>query len=532
MLEGVVAVGNLDALAALTAGAPAERKASAPASTGEGDDEIKAMLAEVDLLEEIRRDTGEQGEDAGDRIDFHNCPVCHHQDDFRYYKSSNSWSCFGASNTSGYTGGTALEYRKAVHGDDDSSAVKWLREATGHVVKLQSSGKRKEVQDAGGKFFEGFLLPSWVHVEAGNPPMKAPVLIEGIVRLGHTMLLTGKGKGSKTWSGIELAIAVSTGGEWFGFRCAKGLILYIDPELDRRSLDNRFHDVAKTMGVDCDEVSRQVSRWSLKGVMTATGAVPTISMLAQDITARCTYGDFQLIIIDSASAFMEGDENSSMDVRRFFIHVNRIAEATGATVMCITHMGKGAKGDWDAIERSRGSSSWGDSPDAPLSLLEIFPPSGEVSDYLAPGERAFVLEDSGLREFAGIEPRHLIFSHPVHRVDVEGVTESWKPKSASSAGGRRTGADNSAKSAERAHRCEVALASAFIERGIGADGLKASEAAEIVCRFVGETVKTSTLKKYIEGSELFDVEQISAQRWKVVPRSHDDFEPAEEEAGD
>ena len=89
------------------------------------------------------------------------------------------------------------------------------------------------------------LLPSLENVQAAEPPCRNPPLIHGVVRRGHVMLLAGKGKGAKTWAAIQLAVAVAMGGDWFGYRCEKGDCLYIDPELDKKSLDNRFHDVCE-----------------------------------------------------------------------------------------------------------------------------------------------------------------------------------------------------------------------------------------------------------------------------------------------
>ena len=125
---------NLDTIKALQekqAEAAPQGKPQRTAS-GQGDPEIKGMLAEVDLLALIRADAGEAGRESGERIDFKHCPICGHSNCFSFYPHTNSWTCYGASNTTGYDGGSALEYYKATRANDDAEAVKWLRSETGH----------------------------------------------------------------------------------------------------------------------------------------------------------------------------------------------------------------------------------------------------------------------------------------------------------------------------------------------------------------------------------------------------------------
>ena len=535
--------------------------AMVPNAAGPGDPEIQAMNSEAPLLELVRSDTGELGRESGGVVYFKRCPVCGHSNCFRYYPATNSWSCFGDSNATGYRGGSYVEYQRAVHGMDASGAVRALREATGRPrgrAAVESDecfdfegniiSVMPTVVSGGGVATEGtpngqvpsgqaeatlpkLLLPPWEQVRAVDPPRRAPALIEGVLRRGHVGLIAGKGKSGKSWSGIELSVAVATGGSWFGHACGCGRVLFVDPELDQRSLDNRFAKVCRAMGADPAAVEAGVVRWSLRGVMRADGMPPTIADVAHDVEARCAIGDFALVVIDSASCLIEGDENASVDVRRFFAHVLRIPKATGAAVLVVHHFGKALAGDRDSIDRARGSSVWGDSPDAPMSLTEIFPPNGSPSDYLGEGERAFLLEDSGLREFPGMEPLRLIFSYPVHRVDAEGVTDGWKPRTSTARGGRKTGEGNRQKSEARADRCVIALLGEFVRRGVGAEGVPANEAAELVSEAIGETVKASTLKGYVEASDALDVWQKSPRRWSVVPRRPPSEGDEQEEMG-
>lgn len=490
-------------------------------------DELMQMCAEVDLLALIQADTGETGRKSGDRYDFHNCPVCGHHDDFSYYKSTGSWSCFGGSNTNAKAGkvshgGNVLDYLQYARGMTDATErVKWLREATGHPYEPKPKDDHTGAhgaQEGGQGDQDGpkLLLPPWGAIRATEPPKRNGVLIEGILRRGHVALLAAKGKAGKSWSAIQLSIAVATGGEWFGCKCERGEVLYLDPEIDRKSLDNRFAEVCKAMDVDAAEIDAHVSKWPLRGVAGAN-----MKNIVHDLELRCTFGCFALVVIDSCSVFVEGDENSSVDIRKFAAKVLRVAAITGASVLLIQHYGKGNAGDRDTADRARGSSVWLDFPDATLFLTETFPPSGETGDYLQDGERAFLLETGGLREFPAMEPKRLIYSFPTHRVDAEGITDGWKPTNS-----QRKGADkaNELKAAQKdARNAETvaALLAHYYAEGIGEDGLILKEAAEAV------NLDSRQLATALEGCEHFELVQVTQRKRYVRPKHAPRASPSE-----
>lgn len=367
-------------------------------------------------------------------------------------------------------------------------------------------------------------LPGWQHVRAANPPAPAPQLIGGLLRRGHVGAVVAKAKSHKSWLVTDLSVSIAAGVNWLGNSCTRGTVLYIDPELDVRSLDRRFFMVAQAKGVDPAAVDASVFRWSLRGVTVGRDRrAPSITDVAHDIGLHVALGDIArddlaLVVIDSCSALLAGDENSAIDVRGFFLACQRIAEATGASVMLVHHEGKAASGDRDAMARGRGSSAWADCPDLVLSLVELFPPSGEVADYLQDGERAFRLEVAAIREFPPAGPRWLIWRYPLLEPDADGITDGWKPKSSQQAAGRASGDARRSKAQERAHACTCALLAHMYRHGTdSAEGIPASKAAEICTAALGSKIKPQTLKEYVEQSTWLDVYQRSPQRWAVVP---------------
>lgn len=67
-----------------------------------------------DLAEYIERTEGIRGHRSGNRVLFHDCPICGHHDDFDV--TGPKWICRSSSNTTGITGGNIIDYLEAKHG--------------------------------------------------------------------------------------------------------------------------------------------------------------------------------------------------------------------------------------------------------------------------------------------------------------------------------------------------------------------------------------------------------------------------------
>ena len=489
-----MAMGNLDAVKKLL---PQTTEQDGEMLQAMGDPEVKEMLEEAPLLDLIRADTGEDGHCREDRIDFGTCPVCGHEDCFRYYPESNSWSCFSESNATGYNGGTYLEYLKAVHGYDDRNAMESLREVTGHPRPPIEHKPRTRAEKTA-------ELPPWRNVRASDPPERNPILIPGILRKGHVAVLAGKGKIGKTQIAIQLAIAVVTNGEWLGHRIENGgKVLYIDPECDAKSLDNCFSYMCEALGVDKGRIDDAIYQWPLRGIGSYS-----IENLTEYIQEHSAHDEFALVIVDSASIFVKGDENSSGDVRRFGNEVIRLAEITGASVLCVHHFGKATDGGRLAADRARGSSVWLDFPDAQLTLTEITPSSGDPSEVLSSGEYGVLLEASGLREFPRMDPVHLIFNGLTYRRDDDEVTQGWTVSSSQKKGGQITGAKNADRAASKWTEAERDLLAEFMRRGIGSGGMLMSEASEIC-----DMRRDHLAEKIKERSLYFEIKKSGRENW-------------------
>lgn len=243
-----------------------------------------------------------------------------------------------------------------------------------------------------------------------HPPALAPVLIDGVLRQGHKMVLSGPSKAGKSFALMELAIDIAEGMKWMGCGCSQGKVLYINMEIDRRSCINRFKRIYEASTTFMEALNPgNIEIWSLRG-----HAQPISNLVDKIIdTAKRNY---LAIILDPLYKLIEGDENSNSDVSKMVSNFDRITEETGAAVIYAHHFAKGNGGDRDVIDRAAGAGTFARDPDAIVTLTQI-------DETGLNGETAWRVEFV-LREFANKEPYDVWFRYPLHQ-----FTDDLKEKS-------------------------------------------------------------------------------------------------------
>lgn len=201
-------------------------------------------------------------------------------------------------------------------------------------------------------------------------PDLANSLIRGVLRQGHKMLLAGPSKAGKSYALIELVIAIAEGGDWLGFDCAKGRVLYVNLELDRASCLHRFRDVYDRLGWKPAGL-RNIDIWNLRGK-----SIP-MDKLAPKLIRRALKKDYIAVVIDPIYKILTGDENSADQMAAFCNQFDKVCTDLGCAVIYCHHHSKGNQGGKRSMDRASGSGVFARDPDALLDLIEL-----EVSDDL------------------------------------------------------------------------------------------------------------------------------------------------------
>lgn len=235
-----------------------------------------------------------------------------------------------------------------------------------------------------------------------NPPQLAPVLIDGVLRQGHKMIISGPSKAGKSYLLIELAYAIAEGMRWCNIPCAQGKVFYVNMEIDERSFAKRVLEVYKARGMNVDINIGNIVVWNLRGhSMPITELAPLIVEKTRDLGYRA-------IIVDPLYKVLLGDENSNSDVAQMAKGFDYIAQNTGCSVIYAHHFAKGYAGDKATIDRASGAGTFSRDPDAILTLTQL--------DIDADGRTAWRISFD-MREFPDKKPVDVWWDYPVHNYD-------------------------------------------------------------------------------------------------------------------
>jgi len=266
-------------------------------------------------------------------------------------------------------------------------------------------------------FVEGVTdeLPDMVSLSAykDNPPTLPEELIEGILRRGHKMLISGSSKAGKSFLLMELCIAIAEGKKWLGFPCRKGRVLYVNLEIDPASAINRFLKIYEAQGLPIRQ-SENIIIWNLRG-----HAVP-LDQLVPKLIRRVRDMKLDAIVIDPIYKVITGDENSASDMGAFCNQFDKICNETGCSTIYCHHHSKGSQGMKKAMDRASGSGVFARDPDAQLDMIEL-ELSDDVKNNVRDGMATAWRLESSLREFPNIQPVNFWFEYPIHKVDTNGV---------------------------------------------------------------------------------------------------------------
>lgn len=184
--------------------------------------------------------------------------------------------------------------------------------------------------------------------ELKNPPKLPEELIKGVLRCGHKMLISGSSKAGKSFLLMELAVALSEGISWLGFKCKKSRVLYVNLEIDSASCINRFSEIYKAMKIT-PKYSNDISIWNLRG-----HAVP-LDKLVPKLLRRINNLHYDAVIIDPIYKVIMGDENNASEMGAFCNQFDKICNESGCATIYCHHHSKGAQGYKKAMDRASGS---------------------------------------------------------------------------------------------------------------------------------------------------------------------------------
>ena len=329
-----------------------------------------------------------------------------------------------------------------------------------------------------------------------NPPQLADELIEGVLRTGHKMLISGASKTSKSFMLIELAYAIAEGMNWMGKCCKQGKVLYVNLEVDRASCINRISEVYKAFGMNVGNHAKNIDIWNLRGHAT------TMERLAPKLIRRCEKQGYIAVIIDPIYKVMNGDENKAGDMAAFCNQFDAIANALNCSVIYCHHFSKGFQGGKKSIDRASGSGVFARDPDAILTVTELDVPESLVESKGIPLRIEYTL-----REFKPLEPTDIWNRYPIHYVDDEGILSEYEPPSVD--GEKAKVAQKNAEKRQSAEMIEFTNAYEKLSKKVTNGTLEYVSVAEMMKELKIKSKKT--FMKKAENLDIFDFEKRTNQ---------------------
>ncbi len=201
-------------------------------------------------------------------------------------------------------------------------------------------------------------------------------ILKHCLSFGKVGMLTARGGTGKSQFALQLGASVATGefcmGQWEVEMPRK--VIYLAAEDDESELHRRVHAIAHAMAKDAKDAEAFLasmrknlyvkSMVGLDNRMTTNdfgNEVIETDYIGRLLQTLAGSGPFGLIIIDPASRFRGGNENAAGDATRFVEALERLAKATGATVLVIHHVNKWSGRDGEQVqEAARGSSAFTD----------------------------------------------------------------------------------------------------------------------------------------------------------------------------
>lgn len=197
----------------------------------------------------------------------------------------------------------------------------------------------------------------------GRPTTIPPLLVDNILHRGCKMSISGGSKSFKSWVLIDLGLSVASGIPWWGFKCRKGRVLYINFELISSFLKERVESVCASRGI---EMSDDFLVWNLR---TCSYSLPVLTEALEK--KKDELGEIDLIIIDPIyKALGDLDENSNSDINKLMKQIEDLGNVFGATTVFGSHFAKGNASGKTSKDRAAGAGVFSRDPDVMMTLTE------------------------------------------------------------------------------------------------------------------------------------------------------------------
>jgi hypothetical protein len=241
---------------------------------------------------------------------------------------------------------------------------------------------------------------------AGNPGSDSrEMLLDPLLARGQHIAIFGPAKIGKSRLAQEAAGCLATGRDFLGRPTIRTRVLYLDKENDPKY---EVEDRLVRMGFDLDDLDYlvHVSYPTMGPIDTERGAENLLDILARYQS--------EVVIFDTVSRFVEGEENSNTTYNKAYEHTGIALRQNGIAMIRIDHSGK------DEGKGARGASAKAADVDVSWRMSKK---RGQEISVRREGGRSLALPGDDAFVIAAVDEPHL---H--HRIVEGGRVRSAKEK--------------------------------------------------------------------------------------------------------
>ncbi|GAM58173.1 DNA helicase, phage-associated [Vibrio ishigakensis] len=178
-----------------------------------------------------------------------------------------------------------------------------------------------------------------------NFEFKTEWLIKGLLPSESLCMLCAAHSTLKTFTALDLSCAISTGLSWNGRKTRKSKVLYIAAE-GQKGISKRI----KAWEIANQELADDVLVLGRSVEITNALQMRNLIQIVKETSSE-DGSKIELVVIDTLSQCLVGDENSSRDMTAFIRACSELRHEAGVSVLIVHHAGK------DASKGPRGHSS-------------------------------------------------------------------------------------------------------------------------------------------------------------------------------
>ncbi len=192
-----------------------------------------------------------------------------------------------------------------------------------------------------------------------------PSVVNELFRRGDIANLIGGPKARKSFLVMLLALCVASGRPFFGWSTVKGRVLLIDNELRGDDLVRRMKAMAKAMGLQWEDVAKNID------IMPLRGSLADLTAISEELR-KLPPETYLLVIIDALYKCLPAgtDENSNSDMTRAYVLLDKAAEQHNCAMVVVHHTSKGSQREKSVSDMGSGAGAQSRSADVHVVLRE------------------------------------------------------------------------------------------------------------------------------------------------------------------